>query len=447
MSYQVPEHIDKKKIFLVNKAKIQERFDAIYHKERFDFTGFVRLGSVVSIKGGKRIPKGMDYCNNETSHQYLRVSDIMDDSFVDFKQLKFIDDKVYNILKRYQLNEGDITVSIAGTIGKVYLAKHLPINKNIILTENCAKLVVGNNSVLPEYIAIMLQMPILQKQMELNYIQTTIPKIGLDRIGKLMIPKIPNNNIQNKIIDQYNSIINNKKQKNKESQQLIDGIENYLLNKLGIKLPTISNSINNRVFKTSFRGIAGGRMDPVKVLYLGDKAKSEKFPNIQLRRIASIVKGQAITSDEIIDGPYPVIAGGQTSPYCHNIFNHNGNVITVSASGAYSGFVWYHDEPIFASDCSVIKSYDENRFRTKYIFEVLKAQQKHIYLLQQGAGQPHVYPSDLGELWIPEIDIQQQDEIITEIQAIRDKAASLRKEAEEGFDKAKKEVEKQIMGE
>ena len=77
----------------------------------------------------------------------------------------------------------------------------------------------------------------------------------------------------------------------------------------------------------------------------------------------------------------------------------------------------------------------------------MKAQQKQIYLLQQGAGQPHVYPSDLGELWIPEIDIQQQDEIISEIQAIRDKAASLRKEAEEGLDKAKKEVEKQIMGE
>ena len=41
----------------------------------------------------------------------------------------------------------------------------------------------------------------------------------------------------------------------------------------------------------------------------------------------------------------PVIAGGQTSPYSHNTFTHK-NAITISASGAYAGFVAYHKKKI-----------------------------------------------------------------------------------------------------
>lgn len=444
MSYQVPIN-NKDKIFLINRSDIQERFDAQFYKEHFNFDGYVRLNNFVSVQGGKRIPKGMDYCLQETPFLYLRVADIMEDSSVDYTRLRNIDDLVFKALERYELHNGELVISIAGTIGKVYFAKDIPINKKVILTENCAKLVVNDKDVLPEYLSIILQMPILKRQIELNYIQTTIPKMGLDRIGRLMIPPIPSVEKQREIIDFYYSSVDNRRQKYNESRQLLYSIDEYILENLGIALPKLNNSINDRIFTTTFKEVIGGRFDPVKVLYLGDNAKSSIFPNVKLKHIASIEKGQSITSDEVIEGPYPVIAGGQTSPYSHNEYNFAGNVITVSASGAYSGYVWYHATPIFASDCSVIQSKDEDKFMTKYIYEVLKAQQKQVYLLQQGAGQPHVYPDDLGKLWIPVVSLTKQQEIVQHITAIRQQAKALQEEGKAILEQAKKEVEAMIM--
>ena len=445
MSYQVPIN-SKDKIFIINRSVIQERFDAQYYQEHFNFDGYVRLNNYVSVQGGKRIPKGMDYCLQETPFLYLRVADIKEDSSVDYTQLRNIDDLVFKALERYELHNGELVISIAGTIGKVYFAKDIPINKKVILTENCAKLVVNNKDVLPEYLSIILQMPILKRQIELNYIQTTIPKMGLDRIGRLMIPPIPSVERQREIIDFYYSSVDNRRQKCTESQQMLYSIDEYILENLGIALPKLNNSINDRIFTTTFKEVIGGRFDPVKVLYLGDNAKSSIFPNVKLKHIAFIEKGQAITSDEVIEGTYPVIAGGQTSPYSHNEYNFAGNVITVSASGAYSGYVWYHATPIFASDCSVIQSEDEDKFMTKYIFEVLKAQQKQIYLLQQGAGQPHVYPDDLAKLWIPVVSLSKQQEIVEHITAIRQQAKALQEEGKAILEEAKREVEEMILG-
>lgn len=202
-----------------------------------------------------------------------------------------------------------------------------------------------------------------------------------------------------------------------------------------------------RLFLTKISEVGNGRFDPVNVLNIGRKSRSTIYENTTLKAIANIRKGQSITSGEIIQGDYPVIAGGQSSPYSHNSYNNEANVITVSASGAYSGFVWYHDYPIFASDCSVIYSKDETRFSTKYIFEVLKAKQNEIYLLQQGAGQPHVYSSDLAKLLIPVVAKEIQDKIVKHIDSIRIQAQTLKIEAENVLDDAKKKIEKMILGE
>ena len=92
-----------------------------------------------------------------------------------------------------------------------------------------------------------------------------------------------------------------------------------------------------------------------------------------LSQISTIQKGSSITKDKTVEGSIPVVAGGQDLAYFHNASNRNANVITVSASGAYSGFLNYWEQPIFASDCNTIISKDENMISTKLIFEFLKS--------------------------------------------------------------------------
>lgn len=165
-----------------------------------------------------------------------------------------------------------------------------------------------------------------------------------------------------------------------------------------------------------------------------------------MKHLAYLLKGQSVTSNEIKKGDYPVIAGGQISPYTHNRYNFKGNVITISASGAYSGYVWYHNYPIFASDCTVVFSKEESEITTLYLSEILKLKQKEIYNLQQGAGQPHVYARDLEKINIPIPSLQKQNEIAVHISKIRSKANALKKEGKEILEQAKQEVERMILG-
>ncbi len=146
---------------------------------------------------------------------------------------------------------------------------------------------------------------------------------------------------------------------------------------------------------------------------------------IFLSEIANIKKGTSITKEKIKGGKIPVIAGGQTPAYFHNQSNRKGKIITVSASGAYSGFVNYFESPIFASDCNTIESKDKKVFSTKLIFEYLKSIQDVIYKLQRGQAQPHVYGDDLAKIKIPFPKQETQEKIIKEIDELEKKAKTV----------------------
>jgi type I restriction enzyme M protein len=105
----------------------------------------------------------------------------------------------------------------------------------------------------------------------------------------------------------------------------------------------------------------------------------------------------------------------QKGAYYHNKFNREGDIITVSASGAYAGFVNYFEEPIFASDCSTIRSLDEKVVLTRFIYDVLKGKQQNIYSFQRGGAQPHVYPKDLISFKIPLPPLEIQEQIVAEL--------------------------------
>ena len=111
----------------------------------------------------------------------------------------------------------------------------------------------------------------------------------------------------------------------------------------------------------------------------------------------TIEKGKPLKKIEISKGRIPVIAGGRTSPYTHNVPTHSIPCVTISTSGAYAGYVQYHTIPIWASDCNVI--YSQTNL-TEYLYYALKSKQQQIYNLQSGGGQPHVYAKDIKKLTI-----------------------------------------------
>ena len=447
MTYQVPQHIDKNKIFVVQRSEIEGRLDpkmALYNRRvQNSIYPKVRLKDLLVCKPQYGANESGVARLSMADTRYIRITDIDEYGLISNKDLGAT---VKNIEEKYILNENDILIARSGaTVGKAYIHKKMPYD--CIFAGYLIRFVLNCAKVLPDYVFIWTQLNAYKEWVNAIQRPSGQPNINAEEYKSLEIP-LPNIEKQKEIVAIVHSAYTQKLQKESEAQQLLDSIIDKVLAELGISLPHIEKTLSKRIFTTSFRQIQSNRFDPKGVLFLGDKSGSSIFENVSLKSIAKICKGNSLTSKEAdITGLFPVIAGGQISPYNHNVANYNGNVITVSASGAYAGYVWYHDYPIYATDCCVIQSRNEQKYLTSYLYEVLHAQQERIYMYQQGAGQPHVYASDLEKILIPKISIEQQRVIVTHAKELRTKAKALQAEGKAILENAKKEVEKMIMGE
>lgn len=397
------------------------------------------LSKYIEIKGGKRVPKGKTFSQTPTNYLYLRLTDIEDFDNLDYKKMPHISEEVYQKLKRYEIKEGELAFSIAGTIGQTFIVRNIPKDKKVILTENCAKLLVKDDKILSvDFLNILLQFDFIQNQITKNRIQTTIPKIGLERLGKIQIPQLPTLEQQKSYVAQYNNVAQVLFKNKQECFLLLSNISDYIFSELHIKS---NNKGVDRINKINVSALIGS-MFKVSDNKCGE---SIEYPGLYLYDITYIEKGKALSKKNIQQGNVPVIAGGQTSPYSHSVSNYDGNVITISSSGAYAGYVWFHRTPIFASDCIVIYSKNESVFKTEYIYEVLKAQQDYLYSLQRGAAQPHVYAKDLNNILIPKVSIEKQEKIIQHVTNIRNRATQLLEDGNNNFENVKKNMENLII--
>ncbi len=156
----------------------------------------------------------------------------------------------------------------------------------------------------------------------------------------------------------------------------------------------------------------------------------------------TVEKGKTITKAHIAEnGDIPVIAGGKTSPYNHDQLTHSIPCITISTSGAHAGYVWYHDYPIWASDCNVIYSTDHS---TEYLYFALKSKQSRIYAFQSGGGQPHVYVRDLKNIVIPLPTLGEQKRI-AEILNTAQREINLLKELTHQYRKQKRGLMQKLL--
>jgi type I restriction enzyme M protein len=168
-----------------------------------------------------------------------------------------------------------------------------------------------------------------------------------------------------------------------------------------------------RVLESPECGLSGDRYRPIAV-----RAKGQ-WPMVGLGDVCRMEKGASFTRAQARSGNVPVIAGGQVPSCYHAEANRQPPVITVSASGAYAGFVNYFEVPIFASDCTTVVSLNEQRVKTRFIFEILKGQQDAIYEIQKGMAQPHVYGKDLIAFEIPLPPLSEQERLVEELEGFR----------------------------
>lgn len=472
MSYQVPHHIDKNKIFIVNRSEIEGRLDAQYYNNNFDFSGFTKLSSVAIVKGGKRIPKGYGYSEDTTPYYYLRVADMGADTQVDVNNLMNISEDVFKILEKYEITEGELAISIAGTIGKTTILKNIPYGKRIILTENCAKILVKQNvELLSEYLKICLDLPIVKKQLDLNYIQTTIPKLGLDKIQGIKLPSIPCIQRQQEIVEYVNEANRKKQEKDKEAQQLLDSIDDYLLSELGIKLSSIETGIENRIFKINLSSIKRDRLDSdyfdAKYRNFISCIHKGRYTLYALDEVSSFIStGQTPKSDCYTENvtEYPIIKAGSYTgfeidlnkiSYTINKQTYSvqkGDIFILSAAHQAEYIAkqisYLSDTPApntsFVGELLCVRS--QKSVNSMYLYSLLSTTLYKTLLNREKRGQTsHLYSQDVKQILVPIPPIEKQNDIAEHIENIRLQAKILQKDGSTILENAKREVEQMII--
>jgi restriction endonuclease S subunit len=125
----------------------------------------VRLESLCSIKGGKRLPAGTDFSPTKTAFPYIRVTDFTNGT-IRTSQLKYLDEETQKQIARYIINRDDIYISIAGSIGIVGTIPAELDGAN--LTENAARLILDQEQVDRDFLARYLQSAEGQQQIKLR---------------------------------------------------------------------------------------------------------------------------------------------------------------------------------------------------------------------------------------------------------------------------------------
>ena len=147
---------------------------------------WVKLGMIVSVLGGKRIPAGRKLTTENTGYRYIRVSD-MKDGTVSTEDILYVPSDIYPSISRYIIKKEDIYITVAGTIGRIGKIPEELDGAN--LTENADRLAFSGLN--QDWLIKCLQSSVIQSQIADATTKVGQPKLAIKRIQELLVPLPP----------------------------------------------------------------------------------------------------------------------------------------------------------------------------------------------------------------------------------------------------------------
>lgn len=466
MSYQVPQYIDKDKIFIVNRSEIEGRFDpkmALYNKR-------VRHALYPMEKLKKLLWGNPQYGANEVGvirensmqPRYIRITDIDENGLISANELGVT---VANAEKKYVLNENDILIARSGaTVGKAYIHRKLPYT--CLYAGYLIRFIVNQSKILPDYLFTYTQLNSYKEWVGAIQRPSAQPNINAEEYQSLEIP-LPNLNKQREIVEYIKEAYRKKQEKDKEAQQLLDSIDDYLLKEIGITIPKVKNDINNRMFIIHKKDLIG-RYTP-NIYKNAVSLRSELYDNIQLSHVAYINPNTKFPqfSKEMQISFVSMDSVNETFAEIENYKN-----CTVGDSKGFTHFqegdlLWAKITPCMENGKSSIAKNLTNGYGCGSTeFHVIRPKNNsiivefihsilHMKLVRENAklyfggsaGQQRVASDFLEKMNVPLPPINKQQEIVDSISTMRNKAKRLQGEGKVILENAKREIERMIIGE
>ena len=172
-------------------AKDADRFDAEFFQPKYEEIveamkkykgGFDELGNLVKIK--KSVEPGSE-AYQESGIPFVRVSNLSKFELSDNNQ-QFISEELYNELKTHQPKKGEILLSKDATPGMAYFLYEE--TQKMIVSGGILRLKIDSKQILPEYLTLVLNSVIAQKQIERDAGGSIINHWRPDQVKATLIP-------------------------------------------------------------------------------------------------------------------------------------------------------------------------------------------------------------------------------------------------------------------
>ncbi|WP_270963675.1 restriction endonuclease subunit S [Campylobacter upsaliensis] len=280
------------------------RFDAEYYSKKYAFIDnffnnkeYKILKEIVEpIKNGST-PNNGEF--EEKGIPYFRSQDL---DLYESYPTKFVSLEFHNAIIRSKLAPNDVLLAIVGaTLGVVGFVSSDIAEANI--NQNIAKLRVVDDKIKAKFLAIFLDSSLGKKQVFRLATITTQAYINNSQLGLIKIPKL-SLSTQQHIIDLMDKAYKAKKEKENKAKELLDSIDSYLLEELGIILPLrVNNTLDSRIYTQKISALSGSRFDAnYHQKYYRDLEKSLLSSPYPLVNLASLInnfkKGIEVGSSE-----------------------------------------------------------------------------------------------------------------------------------------------------
>ncbi len=276
----------------------------------------VRLGEVVEVKGGKRLPKGQKFSERPTKYPYIRVVNFRNFS-ITTDNLKYLTEDQHRLLQRYHIKKSDVYISIAGTIG---IVGRIPDELDgAHLTENAARIVILSQSLDQNFLIFFLASPMGQMYIRSQTTKTSQPKLALSRIKTLpiLLPPIP----EQKAIAYILRAVQEAKEKTEEVIKALKELKKSLMKHLFTYGPVPLGEVDKVKLKETEVGDIPEHWEVVRfedaILKKRIKTSKVKQQNyLPVGRFPIVDQGQNLIAgywnneDDVYYGPLPVIVFG-----------------------------------------------------------------------------------------------------------------------------------------
>ena len=442
VGFELSKAVNANNVFLVKHSELEGRLDSYFYKPDFYELDkkLIKNNNVRFCHLIKSILNGYDFRDyKEFGTPYIKVANVKQGEF-DFRKIQYIDFDSDEISKSIQLKKGNLLLTRKGTFGN---ALSLEKNYDFVISSEVFYIEL-TEQINSKYLEIFFNSALGQKQFDRNKIGAIMGSLSQEAVKSIKIP-LPTLDFQENIVETHQAAYLKKQQKEVEAQALLDGIDGYLLNELGITLPQQDNRLEKRVFTVPFSEVTGGSLSPDNLLKKKKLNFSSKYKFYVLGTIAHMYQPQTITQQDMTESGVYKVYGANGHIGFFDKYNHENSEVLVTCRGATCGEINLSEHKSWITGNAMVVKPIVDFVIQSYLFEILKCLDMSVVIT--GSAQPQITRENLKRFSIPVPPIEVQNEIVTYISQIRAQAKQLQADAAQVLATAKAEIERMILGE